>query len=116
VTAEEVDRQVRRMVAAWMRELDPTGTAPTFGSPAWLALPPSDRRRTAAVVRNAEAYRRFCSREQVERDLLEELQREDASVRRRVREASWQVSAALDWANVVQQPTHAELEARRRAS
>jgi hypothetical protein len=107
---------VRQLVDLWLRELDPTGTAPLFGSPAWLELPATDRRRTAAVVRSAEAYRRFCSREQVERDLLEELQREDASVRRRVREASWAVAGALDWARLAQQPTYAELEARRRAS
>lgn len=116
MTVEEVDRQVRELVAAWLKALDPTATAPLFGSPAWLALAATDRRRTASLVRSAEAYRRHCSREQVERDLLEELQREDASVRRRVREASWAVAGALDWARLAQQPTHDELEARRRAS
>ena len=104
------------LVARWLRNLDPEGSCPRFGSPEWLRLPPTDRRRTAAVVRAAEAWRRHCSREQVTLDLIEQLQREDDSIRRRVREASWQVAGALDWGRLADTPTHDELRERRAAS
>jgi len=49
----------------------------------------------------------------IEEDLRRQLAEEDAAVLRRIREASYDVAAAADWAAVASRPTHAELTERR---
>jgi len=92
----------------------PTGTTvPRYGSTEWDDLPDQDPCRAAAVMIAAEAWREHCSPAQVALDLCRQLAEENAAVWRRMRETSWDVSAADDWAAASRRPTYAELQERR---
>jgi hypothetical protein len=92
-----------------------TRTIPSYGSPEWDALPDQDPRRAAAVIVAAECWRDHCSPAQVALDLLEDLYRTDAEVRRRVRDSSWDVWTTRDWPCYPSRkaPNRATVQARR---
>lgn len=92
------------------------GPVPLYGSAEWQALAEDDPRWMAAVARAAEASRDHRSLERVEADLREALAQENASIRARMREASWDVSRARDWSRVASEPTREEILARREAA
>ncbi|MDQ1626408.1 MAG: hypothetical protein QOI54_152 [Actinomycetota bacterium] len=98
---------------ARIRQACQYGDLPRYGSRQWEALQPGDQRRWAAVIVAAEAWRDHCSPERVAGDLRQQMADEDAALYRRVREASWDVAGARDWAALAKSPTHAELVARR---
>src|SRR5687768_10576971 len=78
-----------------------TGLPPVrYASDAWHALSVSDPRRVAAVWRGAEAWRDHCDEHTVASDLLAEMAECDAELSRRVREGSWDVGSAGQWAAV----------------
>ncbi len=83
-----------------------------YGSPEWEALPRWDPRRIDAVRVAAEAWRDHCSPGQVAIDMAQHLSDIEDALRRRVREASWDVAGALPWEA---SPSYAELQARRSA-
>lgn len=84
-----------------------------YGSPEYDALSDQDPRRAASVVVAAEAWRDHCSPERVAEDLLAEMAYVDLEIARRVRESSWDVADAVDWAAVFRRPTFADLCDRR---
>jgi len=86
---------------------------PSYGSWAWSVLPDQDPRRAASVIVAAECWRDHGSPQRVAVDLRRQLAEEDAAVWRRIRESSWDVSAAADWCAASSRRTWAELEARR---
>ncbi|MCC3652728.1 DUF2742 domain-containing protein [Streptomyces sp. S07_1.15] len=50
--------QLHDQTAQWAAtEIGHLTTAPTYGTPAWLALDPADPRRQAALIQAAEAWR-----------------------------------------------------------
>lgn len=92
----------------------PAGTVvPRYGSPEWDALPDQDPRRAAAVVIAAECWRDHSSVERVAQDLLADLIDREQELRRRVREASWDVAGAADWSAIARAATFRELQQRR---
>lgn len=111
---EDAEATTARWIGTMLRRYDPAGVAPRFGSAAWLALSADDPLRVAGVIRAAGAWVQHCSRAQVEADLREQLAAEDRAVVERIRQCSYDVSAAADWDAVARQPTFDEL-ARRRA-
>ncbi|MEU0467238.1 hypothetical protein ABZ215_24825 [Amycolatopsis sp. NPDC006131] len=84
---------------------------PEYGSPEWLALAKDDPRRREAVQFAADCWRLLTSSPHVAELLGEWV---EWMHRRTMREASWRISAAVDWSAVASAPTFAEL-ARRRA-
>jgi hypothetical protein len=86
---------------------------PRYGSSEWDELPDQDPRRAASIVIAAEAWRDHCSPSRVAEDMRRQLAEEDTAAWRRIREASWDVSAARDWRALSQQATFAELQQRR---
>jgi hypothetical protein len=106
-------RPITPLAARLIGRVADRGTIPKYGSSEWDALPDQDPRRAAAVVVAAEAWRDHCSPERVAADMLAEMVHVDLEIARRVREASWDVSAARDWAALAQSPTFAELCERR---
>ena len=83
---------------AWARRvLDANPDAPRYGSPEWCRLSGDDPRAFAAVVRAAEAWLRYCSREEFERDELARQRDIDRAVCERIRQASHDVSNARAW-------------------
>jgi len=86
---------------------------PSYGSWAWSVLPDQDPRRAASVIVAAECWRDHRSPQRVAADLRRQLAEEDAAVWRRIRETSWDVSAAADWDEQSRKLPYAELEARR---
>lgn len=89
------------------------GDVPRYGDQAWQSLPPSDPRFAAAVAVAAECWRDHCSHERVAADLMAAMVEQEDELRRRVREASWDVCTARDWAAYASTPTHAQLVERR---
>ena len=84
-----------------------------YGTPEWDTLPRWDPRRTDAVRVAAEAWRVHCSPGQVAIDMAQHLDDVEAEVRRRVQEASWDVSMSYPWDHLG--PSHAEIQERRSA-
>lgn len=92
----------------------PKGTTiPRYGSDEWDTLPEQDPRRAAAVALAAECWRDHLSPGQVAIELNDAMVAAEIELRRRVRECSWDVSAAIDWDALASRPTFAELQHRR---
>lgn len=96
-----------------LRRVPAGADIPSYGSWAWSILPDQDPRRAASVIVAAECWRDHRSPQRVAVDLRGQLAEEDAAVWRRIRETSWDVSAAADWGRASSRPTWAELESRR---
>lgn len=93
------------------------GPLPRYGDSLWRSLPWGDKRKGAALVVAAEAWRRHCSTRQVAEDLIEHLVEQDREINRRLRETSWSVAESLratlpGW---IASTPHAELVRRRSA-
>lgn len=80
------------------------GQLPIYGSPEWEALDNADPRRFASVVRAAEAWRRDGTdqavREHTEHQLFLAEQAGEQIAMSRLRQLSWDLSEATDWANM----------------
>lgn len=83
---------------------------PAYGSPEWLALDKDDPQRKEAVLFAADCWRLLMASPHVSALLGEWV---ESMHRRTMREASWAISAAVDWRTVASHPTYAELEERR---
>jgi hypothetical protein len=93
----------------------PNGTVvPRYGSDEWDALPDQDPRRAAAIMVAAEAWRDYLSPERIAQDLLDEMADRDRELSRRVRDASWDVSRAVDWPELFASKQRAHLAVRAR--
>lgn len=97
---------------ALLAKVPPGATVPLYGSPEFDA---SDDVvvRAASVIRAAAAWRDHCSPAQVALDLLEELERQERELARRVREGSWDVAGQRDWVAAAGSPSFVELQQRR---
>lgn len=82
---------------------------PRYGSLEFDALPEHDPRRAASIIAAARLQRLRHDPDVIAAELRVEL----AHDRQRLREASWDVAAARDWAADAQRPTFRELERRR---
>lgn len=89
------------------------GTIPLYGTPQWRALPKGDRRRVAAMFIGAEHAKHRRRLEVIAAQVLDDMAEQDLDIRRRFRQASWDVSAATDWRRMADRPTWAELCERR---
>lgn len=90
------------------------GRLPIYDSAEWYALGPRDPRRWASVVRAAACWRTDSRLDKIAQRLDEEMARVDRLVLEHVRAASHDVSQATDWSAIAQQPSHTELQRRRR--
>ena len=89
------------------------GSLPLYASAAWFALADDDPRRWASVIRAAACWRNESRLDVIAERIDAELARVDALALELVREASHDVSGALDWNTLAAEPTHAELTTRR---
>jgi hypothetical protein len=89
-----------------------TGPLARYGSPGWLALPDGPAKVASAVVA-AEAWRGYCSVEQVEADMRASLDEIEQVIARRMKYASWDISRGSDWRRLAASPSFAELQIRR---
>lgn len=102
-------------VKAWALPLlaiaNRNGPIPDFGGPAWSALPDTDSRKLAALIRPALARLAESTPAAIAAELRRELDDIDTVFLRRLRMASWDVSAGMGPVRVG--PTYAELARRR---
>lgn len=89
------------------------GAVPSYGTAAFLELPPSDPRRLASLFIAAECWWDHGRPEVAAQRLRDELADVDAQVLFRLRATSYDVAAAKDWHAVAERPVFAEVEAQR---
>jgi len=99
--------------ARFLATIAAAGPVPALGSPAWVALPDTDPRKTAAAVGPAVAYLIDNTQAVIESRLRGELAAIDHAVVARIRTASWDLSGAQDWRHAAHCPSHADLVRRR---
>lgn len=91
-------------VAVWATELlhraTSAGPIPVAGSAAWIALPDSDPRKAAAIVRTALAALRESTPNAVAERVATDWAASQREFRQRLKDASRDVSAAQDWGKV----------------
>lgn len=105
-----------RQVLNGLRRIASGAPVPRFGGPVWRALPNNAPTKLAAVVVAAEAWRDHCSTASVSAELHHQLDEVDRESQRRIREASYAVSAATDWNALAASPNHVELSRARRGA
>jgi hypothetical protein len=117
VTVEAIDLASVPLLTPLARYLigrvPPGSAVPSYGTDDWDGLADQDPRRAASVVIAAECWRDHCSPAQVALDLITAIEEQEAEIRRRIREASWDVADARDWAAQAASPSYAELQRRR---
>lgn len=92
-------RKTRAFVRAQLSVLEPDGqpTAIQFGSPEWVQLDPSDKQRTAALLRAALAWHDYCANtaERVVRQTSSDIEAGEAA--RDAWRAEWDAEEAEEW-------------------
>ncbi len=109
VVAHPYAERTARVAAAILMAARAAGPPVRYGSAGWHALDRRDPRWVAAAFHFAEAWRHHVDPVAIAAELADELERG----RWELRQASWDVSAALDWRAVAERPTYAELQRRR---
>lgn len=82
---------------------------PAYDSPAFHDLPAQDPRRAASIITAARFWRLHHDPDVIAAELRFELAQDSLAFR----QASWDVSAAADWAAIARSPAYAELCDRR---
>jgi hypothetical protein len=100
--------------ATWARNLIRAGREhgllPTYGDDTWWTFDAGHPQRLAAIIVASEGHRHYLHPDVIAEELREQMRQADLELARRVREASWDVSAG--W-TLPTAPSHADLAVRR---